>query len=160
MTEAIFAVQSFLDEPRLPASVATTTGRGNPALAMMWFVAEEGRLWFHSPASGDRPAPFLDAARENREVAVMVATFDPPGDVRQVRMTGPAGLETKDVARIRRIYERYIPEWSPAWADHAASPDALLWSMSPDRGMAVAYPGLENRPVFRWSNPAEGPFSA
>ncbi|MFK0250639.1 pyridoxamine 5'-phosphate oxidase family protein [Amycolatopsis azurea] len=160
MNEPGFAVQSFLDEPRLPASVATTTGRGNTALAMMWFVAEEGRLWFHTPAFDGRPTPFLDAARENRQVAVMVATFDPPDDVRQVRITGPARLETKDVARVRRIYERYVPEWSPDWADHAASPDALLWSMSPDRGMAVAYPGLENRPVFRWSNPAEGPFSA
>ncbi|OXM56453.1 hypothetical protein CFP71_12900 [Amycolatopsis thailandensis] len=160
MTEASFAVQAFLDEPRLPASVATTTGRGNPALAMMWFVAEEGRLWFHTPVAGDRPSPFLAAARANREVAVMVATFDPPDDVRQVRMTGPARLETKDLARVRRIYERYVPEWSPAWTDHAASPAALLWSMSPDRGMAVAYPGLGNHPVSRWSNAAEGPFSA
>ncbi|OXM54491.1 pyridoxamine 5'-phosphate oxidase family protein [Amycolatopsis alba] len=160
MTEPIFAIQGFLDEPRLPASVATVTGRGNTALAMMWFVAEEGRLWFHTPVFDDRPAPFLDAARDHREVAVMVATFDPPDDVRQVRMTGSARLETKDVARVRRIYERYVPAWSPSWAEHAASPDALLWSMSPDRGMAVAYPGLENRPVFRWSSAADGPFSS
>ena len=26
--------------------------------------------------------------------------------------------------------------------------------MSPDRGMAVAYPGLEDGPDFRWSEPA------
>ncbi|MFC3451538.1 pyridoxamine 5'-phosphate oxidase family protein [Amycolatopsis speibonae] len=160
MDRPTFAVPGFLDEPRLPASVATTTGRGNPALAMMWFVAEESRLWFHTPASGDRPSPFLAAARDEREVAVMVATFDPPGDVRQVRMTGPARLETKDLARIRRIYERYIAAWSPEWADHAASPDARLWSMSPVRGMAVAYPGLEDHPVFRWSTAADGPFSS
>lgn len=160
MDRSPFAVQDFLDEPRLPAGVATTTGRGNPALAMMWFVAEEGRLWFHTPVSGDRPTPFLDAARGNREVAVMVATFNPPEDVRQVRMTGPARLETKDVMRVRRIYERYIPSWSPDWEDHAASPDAVLWSMSPDRGMAVAYPGLANGPVFRWSNATEGPFGS
>ncbi|WP_409491457.1 pyridoxamine 5'-phosphate oxidase family protein [Amycolatopsis sp. cmx-11-12] len=160
MDRSFFAVQGFLAEPRLPASVATTTGRGNPALAMMWFVAEEGRLWFHTPVSDGRPTPFLDAARGHREVAVMVATFDPPDDVRQVRMTGPARLETKDVARVRRIYERYIPGWSPDWEDHAASQDAVLWSMSPDRGMAVTYPGLANGPVFRWSNAAEGPFGS
>lgn len=118
MDRSLFSVQDFLDEPRLPASVATTTGRGNPALAMMWFVAEEGRLWFHTPTSGDRPTPFLDAAR------------------------------------------RHFPGWSPDWADHAASPDAVLWSMSPDRGMAVTYPGLANGPVFRWSNAAEGPFGS
>ncbi|WP_410579526.1 pyridoxamine 5'-phosphate oxidase family protein [Amycolatopsis sp. lyj-108] len=160
MDSSVFAIQGFLDEPRLPASVATTTGRGNPALAMMWFVAEEGRLWFHTPVSDGPPSPFLAAARDDREVAVMVATFAPPDDVRQVRMTGPARLEAKDVSRIRRIYERYVPAWSPSWAEHAASPDARLWSMSPDRGMAVAYPGLENRPVFRWSNAADGPFSS
>jgi len=160
MDRPIFDVQGFLDEPRLPASVATTTGRGNTALAMMWFVAEERRLWFHTPVLDDRPSPFLDAARHNRDVAVMIATFAPPDDVRQVRMTGPARLETKDVARVRRIYERYIPGWSPQWADHAASPNALLWSMSPDRGMAATYPGLENRPVFRWSNAADGPLSS
>lgn len=89
MNRSILAVQDFLDEPRLPASVATTTARGNPALAMMWFVAEEGRLWFHTPVSDGRPSPFLAAARDNREVAVMIATFDPPDDVRQVRTTGP-----------------------------------------------------------------------
>ncbi|WP_414943620.1 hypothetical protein [Amycolatopsis sp. cmx-11-32] len=125
-----------------------------------WFVAEERRLWFYTPVSDDRPTPFLDAARGNLEVAVMVATFDPPDDVRQVRMIGPARLETKDVARVRRSYERYLPGWSSGWEEHAASPDALLWSMSPDRGMAVTYPALENRPVFRWANAAEGPFDS
>ncbi|AGM06486.1 pyridoxamine 5'-phosphate oxidase family protein [Amycolatopsis keratiniphila] len=160
MDRPTFAVQDLLDESRLPASVATTSGRGNPALAMMWFVAEEGRFWFHTPVSDGAPSPFLAAARDNREVAVMVATFAPPDDVRQLRTSGPARLEAKDLARIRRIYERYIPGWSPDWAKHAASPDARLWSMSPDRGMAVTYPGLENRPVFRWTNPAEAPFSS
>ncbi|MEU3624737.1 hypothetical protein [Amycolatopsis coloradensis] len=56
----------------------------------------------HTPAE-----PFLDAARDNREVAVMVATVNPPDDVRQVRMTGPAKLETKDVARGRGLAVTY-----------------------------------------------------
>lgn len=155
MERPIFDIPGFLAERARPASVATTTGRGNTALAMMWFVAEDHRLWFHTPVESGRPAPFLDAARDEREVAVMVATFDPPDDVRQVRMTGPARLEAKDVARVRRIYERYVPEWTAAWAKHAASPNAGLWSMSPERGMAVTYPGLENGPVFRWSKPIE-----
>ncbi|WP_037312348.1 pyridoxamine 5'-phosphate oxidase family protein [Amycolatopsis orientalis] len=155
MKRPTFDVRGFLGERERPASVATTTSRGNPALAMMWFVAEENRLWFHTPEAGDRPAPFLDAARLGRDVAVMVATFAPPDDVRQIRMTGPARLERKDVRRIRRIYERYIPAWTGTWAAHAASPEAVLWSMTPDRGMAVEYPGLENTPVFRWSSAVE-----
>ncbi|WP_236725425.1 hypothetical protein [Amycolatopsis orientalis] len=49
-------VRGFLDERERPAGVATTTSRGNPALAMMWFVAEEHRLWFHTPEARGRPA--------------------------------------------------------------------------------------------------------
>ena len=55
------------------------------------------------------PAPFLRAALQGREVAVMVATL---GSYR-------------------------------------------LWSMSPDRCMAVSYPGLEDAPTVQWSKPSE-----
>jgi hypothetical protein len=147
-----FDVFGFLDEPGRPASVATVTAGGHPALAMMWYAYEEGHLWFHSPEAG--PAPFLRAAGENREVAVMVATFSPPDDVRQVRMTGPARLAGRDEERVRRIYRRYVRAWSPAWDRQAASTSYRLWAMSPQRGMAVTYPGLADRPVFSWSEPA------
>jgi hypothetical protein len=43
-----FDVLGFLSEPRRPASVATVSGRGRPALATMWFLVEEDRLWFHT----------------------------------------------------------------------------------------------------------------
>ena len=45
-----FDVLGFLGEPGRPASVATVSGRGRPALAMMWFLAEDERLWFHTPS--------------------------------------------------------------------------------------------------------------
>jgi Pyridoxamine 5'-phosphate oxidase len=150
-----FDVLGFLHEPGHPASVATVTGRGRPALAMMWFLVEDDRLWFHTPASPDAPAPFLRAARERRGVAVMVATFDPPADVRQVRMTGPARLEEQDLQRVRRLYQRYVATWTPKWQRQATSANYHLWSMSPDRGMAVSYPGLEDSPTFQWSKPSE-----
>lgn len=119
----------------------------------MWFLFADGRLWFHSPV--DEPAPFLAAAAAGREVSVLVATFSPPHDVRQFRTTGPAALESPDVTLVHRIYERYVPEWSAFWQEHAASNRFCLWSMRPDRGMAVAYPGLADAPVYRWSEPAE-----
>jgi Pyridoxamine 5'-phosphate oxidase len=150
-----FDVLGFLDEPGRPASVATVTGRGRPALAMMWFLVEDERLWFHTPESPNAPAPFLRAARERREVAVMVATFDPPADVRQVRMTGPARLEEQDFGRVRRLYQRYVATWTPSWERQATLGSYRLWSMSPDRGMAVSYPGLEDGPTFNWSKPSE-----
>lgn len=59
-----FDVLGFLDEPRRPASVATVTARGRPALAMMWLLVEDERLWFHSPGRPGVPAPFIGAARE------------------------------------------------------------------------------------------------
>jgi hypothetical protein len=83
----------------------------------------------------------------------MIATFDPPDDVRQVRMTGPARLEARDDGRVRRLYGRYVGTWTLTWEKQATSPDYQLWSMSPQRGMAVAYPGLNDGPVFRWSEP-------
>jgi len=150
MDQPSFDVLSFLAEPGRPASVATVTGRGRPALAMMWFAVEDGQVWFHTPR--DEPAPFLRAAGRNEPVAVMVATFSPPDDVRQVRMTGPARLAAaRDDDRVRRIYDRYVPKWTPDWEEQATSENYRLWSMTPERGMAVAYPGLAGGPPFRWS---------
>jgi hypothetical protein len=100
MEQQPFDVLKFLREPLHTACVATTTRSGRPALATMWFLV---------------------AAREEREVAVLVSTFDPPTDVRQFRAVGPSRLEKRDVTRVRRIYERYIPEWTPSWDSHAAS---------------------------------------
>lgn len=153
MDQPSFDVLGFLHERRQPASVATVTSNGRPALAMMWFVLDEGRLWFHTPTGGSPPSPHLRAAAEGREVAVMIATFNPPDDVRQVRMSGSAQLEDRDEGRVRAIYGRYIDAWTPGWHEQATSTDYHLWSMVPERGMAVTYPGLEGRPVFRWSEP-------
>jgi Pyridoxamine 5'-phosphate oxidase len=147
-----FDVLGFLNERLHPASVATVTAGGRPALAMMWFVLDDGRLWFHTPEVGERPSPFLRAAAGGREVAVMIATFNPP-DVRQVRVSGPARLEAREHARVRSIYRRYVDAWSSGWDEQASSAGYRLWSMSPQRGMAVTYPGLESGPVFRWSEP-------
>ncbi|GAA1246526.1 hypothetical protein GCM10009676_35900 [Prauserella halophila] len=148
-----FDLHAFLDEPGRPAAVSTVTGRGRPALATMWFLFADGRLWFHSPV--DEPAPFVAAASAGREVSALVATFSPPHDVRQFRATGPAALASRDLTRVHRIYERYLLEWSADWTAHAASGRFRLWSMVPERGMAVAYPGLAEAPVYRWSEPAE-----
>jgi hypothetical protein len=153
MDQPGFDVVGFLNEPRRPASVATVTARARPALAMMWFVLDDSRLWFHTPEVDGPPSPFLEAAAAGHDVAMMVATFNPPDDVRQVRASGPARLEARDEARVRAIYSRYLDAWTPGWEEQASSAGYRLWSMSPQRGMAVTYPGLEDRPVFRWSQP-------
>jgi Pyridoxamine 5'-phosphate oxidase len=154
MNGPTFDVLGFLGEPGRPSSVATVTGRGRPALAMMWFLMEDHRLWFHTPEVPGLPAPFIRAAREGAPVAVMVATFSPPTDVRQVRMTGPARLEERDDARVRRLYGRYVDAWTPKWERQATLASYRLWSMSPERGMAVTYPDLRDGPTYRWSEPS------
>ncbi|WP_245266936.1 pyridoxamine 5'-phosphate oxidase family protein [Saccharomonospora piscinae] len=151
MERPTFDLLGFLDEPYRAASVATTTESGEAALAMMWFLLEDGRFWFNSPQTEGQPAPLLQAAREGLHVAVMVATFNPPHDVRQTRVVGPARLEERDISLVRHIYGRYVPTWTPSWEAHAASAKFHLWSVRPDRGMAVTYPDLADQPVFRWS---------
>lgn len=153
MDRPSFDIVAFLREPIRPASVATVTGHGHPALAMMWFILAQGRLWFHTPDGGSAPSPFLRAAAGGEDVAVMIATFSPPDDVRQVRVSGPARLEERDDARVRAIYSRYVESWTPAWDEQATAQGYRLWSMLPARGMAVTYPGLADGPVFRWSEP-------
>jgi hypothetical protein len=118
------------------------------------FLLEDDRLWFHTAEPPGLPAPFIRAARQRAEVAVMVATFNPPTDVRQVLITGPARLEEHDVSRVRRLYHRYVDTWTPKWERQATSASYHLWSMSPDRGMAVTYPDLKDSPTFRWSEPS------
>lgn len=142
-----FDVAAFLGERTRPASVATVTPQGRPALAMMWFVFVDGRLWFHTPSGS---SPFLAAAQDGCDVAAMVATFNPP-DVRQVRVTGPARLEDADFRRTRAIYDRYVDEWSDKWERQATSPVYRLWSLLPQRGMAVTYPELEGRDPYYWT---------
>lgn len=157
MSSPDFDITEFLAERRRPASVATVTPRGNPALATMWFVFAEGRLWFHTPYRTGRPNPFLAAIDQEREVSAMVSTFDPPDDVRQVRVTGPGRRESRDLARVRAIYSRYIPRWDEAWEQQAASPDYHLWSLLPQRGMAVAYPELKGAGEHRWTDATGAP---
>ncbi|MGH3505374.1 MAG: pyridoxamine 5'-phosphate oxidase family protein [Nocardioidaceae bacterium] len=154
MDRPSFDILGFLDECSRPVSVATVTRQEGPALAMMWFVLDDGRLWFHTPEDSNRPSPFLRAAGEGQDVAAMIATFNPPTDVRQVRTTGPARLEADNSERVRRIYSRYVETWTLKWERQATASHYHLWSMSPQRGMAVAYRNLEDSPAFRWSDPS------
>lgn len=78
-----------------------------------------------------------------------------PGHAASVATTvGPARLEDRDVPLIRRIYQRYVPSWSPLWTAQVESTKYRLWSTLPDRGMAVSYPDLRDRPEFRWRTAA------
>lgn len=81
----------------------------------------------------------------------MMATFDPPDDVRQFRATGPARIDRADHERVRRIYDRYLGTWTPGWEEQATSAEYQLWSMLPESGMVVSFPDLAGGVAFRWS---------
>lgn len=158
-----FDVPAFLAEPHRPAAVAVVNRRGEPALASMWFLFEDRRMWFHTATIGP-PSPYLAAAHVGATVAVMVETFDARDRVLKVRVTGPARIETTDIERVQRIYDRYlggnVNAWSPAWDEQARSSDYQLWSVSPDRGSAVDYPRLQNGGgIYRWEDLSDFPTS-
>ncbi|TCP51938.1 hypothetical protein EV191_106102 [Tamaricihabitans halophyticus] len=155
MNQPDFDVRGMLDEPGLVASIATVTATGRPALAVVWFCHADSRLWFNSPRGEGRPEPFLDAARRGADVAVLAAIFNAPNDIRQFRATGPARLEDRDGVRVRRVYDRYISEWTPQWLEHLTSTRYQLWSVLPASGMAVDYSGFRDSPVFRWASVGE-----
>ncbi|MEO6571879.1 MAG: pyridoxamine 5'-phosphate oxidase family protein [Ilumatobacteraceae bacterium] len=151
-----FDVEAFLDEPKRPASVATVTAGGRPALATMWYLFADDRFWLHSPRGS---GPFIRAAANHDPVAVMVETFDPTGRVIQVRSTGPATIQPDDHDRIHQIYDRYLGLdglWSDGWRRQAADPTFALWSIEPVSGAAVQFPELRDAGGdFRWSSSAE-----
>ena len=76
----------------------TIVGMEEPAFDVLGFLAEPGR-----PAS-----VAIVSGRGRPALAMMVAPFNPPTDVRQVRMTGPARLEEQDDLRVHRLYHRYV----------------------------------------------------
>jgi Pyridoxamine 5'-phosphate oxidase len=151
-----FDVNEFLAERHRVASVATVTASGTPALATMWFLFDSRRFWFHSPSAS---RAFLDAAARGASVAVMVATWDPPLDVRQLRATGTARTDAHDPDRVERIYGRYLDgdraAWRAAWAQQIESKDYHLWSVLAERGTAVSYENLQDGARVRWSDPGE-----
>ncbi|WP_331750557.1 MULTISPECIES: hypothetical protein [unclassified Streptomyces] len=146
-----FDIAGFLAERGRPASVAAVTRGGRPALATMWYAFWEEKFWFHTTSRKPIESPFLVAAGQGGDISVMVASFAPPDDVRQLRATGPAQLEPADIGRVRSLYLRYVDGWSELWEQQASSPDYRLWSMTPERGMAVAYPELRGAAEYRWS---------
>lgn len=150
-------VHSFLAEPLRMAQVAAVSPTGIPLLGSLWFLFEQNRFWFSSHPS----SPLVKAAANAQPVAVMVDQFDPPDQIRQVRVRGPAQTEPHDAARVQQIYARYLGEDQVAWPDffrtRARDPGWTLWSVTPDSGLASALPGFRGEDV-RWTSAEDSPF--
>jgi hypothetical protein len=155
---ALFDVRGFLDEPMRPAQVATVNRSGIPLLGSLWFVYQDGRFWFNS----QQGSPLLIAAAAGRAVAVIVDAFNPPERILQIRVRGRGAVEPHDPARVARIYRRYLgsalSEWPLSFPERLTDPTWVLWSVSPDSGLAVDYSGFGGDEL-RWHRLSDCPLS-
>ena len=108
MTDA--ELQAFLDEPGHLLRLGTNGTDGMPRVVPIWFVHEEGRLWFTPRAR----SAWLDDLRRDPRVC---ATIDETGgSMRKLIARGSAVIEHEIGAddawrdRYRRIALRYTPE--------------------------------------------------
>ena len=104
---------AFLDAPGVLMRIATVDAQGDPHVAPIWFLHEEGRLWFTPRAMSD----WLTHIRAHPRIACAIDETATPA--RKLVVEGDAeivhDLGGDDVWRdlYRRIAERYI---SPAAA--------------------------------------------
>ncbi len=102
--------EEFLETPGVLMRVATVDPEGNPHVAPIWFIYEDGRLWFTPRAASD----WLRNIRVHPRVALVIDEEAAP--YRKVTVTGDTqlvhDLGEDDVwrDRYRRIARRYVPE--------------------------------------------------
>lgn len=100
---------AFLDTAGVLMRIATVDAAGNPHVTPIWFVHEEGRLWFTPRAE----SAWLGQLRAHPRVACTIDEATLP--YRKVVVEGEAeivhDLGADDVwrDRYRRIAERYVP---------------------------------------------------
>jgi nitroimidazol reductase NimA-like FMN-containing flavoprotein (pyridoxamine 5'-phosphate oxidase superfamily) len=106
-----FDVDAFLERP-LVARVATVSSAGSPAVRPVWFLWEDGALWWPTGSSS------VVAAHIERDprVSVVVDTCDLERmEFLQVNMRGRAEVVSFDRALMARLLRRYLGEDETAW---------------------------------------------
>jgi PPOX class probable F420-dependent enzyme len=105
---------AFLNEPGVLMRVAVVRPDGSPLVTPIWFIYEEGAIWFTPRARSE----WFDCLRRDPRVALCID--EQPLPYRKVVVEGRAEL-VHDVGdddvwreRYRRIARRYVP---PAGAD-------------------------------------------
>ena len=106
-----FPLEDVLSLP-LMAHLATASALG-PRDSPVWFLWEEGAMWFVGSSSDTFPKRIC----ETPECAVGVVDFDlQRGMLRHVGMRGAAGVEPLDRARLYRLLGRYLGKDSAGWS--------------------------------------------
>lgn len=100
---------AFLAEPGVIMNIATVDHEGAPLVTPIWFIHEQGRIWF----TPRQHSEWLKHIRNDDRVALSIDETAIP--YRKVVVRGRAGIDYEvgnDDAwrdRYRRIAERYIP---------------------------------------------------
>ncbi len=99
----------FLDEPGMIMNIATVDADGAPLVTPIWYIHEEGRIWF----TPRQHSEWLRHIRNDNRVALSID--EPALPYRKVVVRGRASIDHEvgeDDAwrdRYRRIAQRYIP---------------------------------------------------
>lgn len=104
-------LDEFLARP-LFAHLATAHEDG-PRDAPLWFIWEEGALWFIVVVSENT---FQERVRLDPRCAVGIVDFDlQTGMVQHVSFRGRATVESWDVERAKRLLSKYLGEDTTRW---------------------------------------------
>lgn len=135
----------FLAEPGMIMNIATVGLDGAPLVTPIWFIYEQGRIWF----TPRQHSEWLKHIRNDKRVAMSID--EPALPYRKVVVRGTATIDHEvgnDDAwrdRYRRIAERYIPE-----EDANAYVDG-----TDDQPRALCSIVLEDAEVRSWRMPLE-----
>ncbi len=137
---------TFLAEPGMIMNIATVDTDGAPLVTPIWFVFEEGRIWF----TPRQHSEWLRHLRNDKRVALSIDEAAIP--YRKVVVRGRAAIDFEvgnDDAwrdRYRRIAQRYIPvDDANAYVDG-----------TDDQPRALCSVVLTDAEVRSWRMPVEG----
>ena len=132
-------IDEFLAAPR-SAIVGTSRKDGSPQLSPVWYLWENGKMYFSIYANS---AKYYNLARDPR-IGLCIASEHP--DSRTVMMYGEAKFHamnevwTEDlVGRLFRLYYNGDEEAQPQLEEADPAPEAVLVEVTPDRILAQDY---------------------
>jgi nitroimidazol reductase NimA-like FMN-containing flavoprotein (pyridoxamine 5'-phosphate oxidase superfamily) len=132
--EQDFDVDAFLQRP-LFAHLATL-GEEGPCESPVWFLWEDGALWFIA----EQGSSYAKRLERDARAAVGIVDFDlERGFLQHVGMRGTAQVLPTDNERLRRFLRRYLgaeSEWNAWFKQHVIDHQNLMVRFTPNTVVA------------------------
>ncbi|MDG2051118.1 MAG: pyridoxamine 5'-phosphate oxidase family protein [Myxococcota bacterium] len=104
-------ITQFFEEVRVPLRIACNGLSGNPVLASLWYLPEDGRLWCATQSQSSAARLIAQDGRCAFEVSLETIPY------RGVRGQGSATLDpSRGEEVLRRLIDRYIAGTAPQLA--------------------------------------------